>query len=675
MGETGLLQFPAGDAEELYRDDPCIDDVTYLAWTRMSGGTRRAGLVGLVVMACGAWAQSAWGLSFAPAAGSPLAAGTAPGSMAVSDFNRDGTPDLAVANFTSNSVSVLLGTGAGGFTPAGGSPFAAGTFVRGVAVGDFNADGKPDIAISNVLDGTVTVLLGDGSGGFTPASGSPVATGNAPRSMAVGDFNGDGKPDLAVTNEFMNAVTVLLGDGAGGFTPASGSPFATGTSPASVAVGDFNGDGKPDLAIANSMDGTVTVLSGTGAGGFTPASGSPFATGISPASVVVGDFNGDGKPDLAVANSGSNDVTVLLGNGLRGFTPATGSPFAAGISPASVAVGDFDGDGKPDLAIADPSGNDVTVLSGNGSGGFTPATGSPFAAGISPASVAVADFSGDGKPDLAIANSGSNNVTVLVNTSAPAIGSSAIAAFVAQPQNTLSAPQTLTITNTGSMPLRLADLTLGGTDPSDFFLANDACSQHTLAEMTSCTTSVYFAPTAQGSRSAQISIPGNVTSPNLVSLSGSAGPLPPGPPGPTGAAGAGGTNGSDGFEGAIGPDGPASPQGPIGPRGAAGPAGRRGARGQIELMSCTTTTTTTAVHGQKTSVVRQVCTTKLISSPTKFTAKASRATLSRGRVIYARGTASASRLRLRSHRVLRAGRYTLTLTSNHKTTRQAITIS
>jgi hypothetical protein len=146
----------------------------------MSGGARRAGLVGLVVMACGVWAQSAWGLSFAPAAGSPLAVGTAPVSMAVSDFNRDGTPDLAVANFTSNSVSVLLGTGAGGFTPAGGSPFAAGTFVRGVAVGDFNADGKPDIAISNVLDGTVTVLLGDGSGGFTPASGSPVATGNAP---------------------------------------------------------------------------------------------------------------------------------------------------------------------------------------------------------------------------------------------------------------------------------------------------------------------------------------------------------------------------------------------------------------------------------------------------------------------------------------------------------------
>jgi hypothetical protein len=506
--------------------------------------------------------------------------------------------------------------------------------------------------------------------------------------MAVGDFNGDGKPDLAVTNQFMNAVTVLLGDGAGGFTPASGSPFATGTSPASVAVGDFNGDGKPDLAIANSADGTVTVLSGNGSGGFTPATGSPFTTGTSPASLAVGDFNGDGRPDLAVANAASNDLTVLLGNVAGRFTPANGSPFAAGTSPASVAVGDFNGDGNPDLAIADQPGN-VTVLSGNGSGGFTPATGSPFATGDTPASVVVADFGGDGKPDLAIANLASNSVTVLVNTSAPAIGSNAIAPFVAQPQNTLSTPQTLTITNTGSMPLRLADLTLGGTDPSDFFLANDACSQHTLAEMTSCTTSVYFAPTAQGSRSAQISIPGNVTRPDLLSLSGSAGPLPPGPPGPTGAPGAGGTNGSDGFVGAIGPEGPASPQGPIGPEGpaspqgpigppgATGPACRRAARGQIELMSCTTTTTTTTVQGQKTSVVRQKCTTKLISSPTKFTAKASRATLSLGRVIYARGTASASRLRLHSHRALRAGRYTLTLTLtiNHKTTRQAITIS
>src|ERR1039458_1289360 len=175
---------------------------------------------------------------------------------------------------------------------------------------------------------------------FTPAPGSPFAVGTSPRSVAVGDFNGDGKPDLALANESSNNVTVLLDDGSGGFTAAPGSPFAAGANPFFVAVGDFNGDGKPDLAVANWSSNNVTVLLGNGSGGFTAASGSPFAVGLLPISVAVGDFNGDGKPDLAVANEASNNVTVLLGNGSGGFTAASGSPFAAGANPYSLAVGD-----------------------------------------------------------------------------------------------------------------------------------------------------------------------------------------------------------------------------------------------------------------------------------------------------------------------------------------------
>jgi hypothetical protein len=132
--------------------------------------------------------------------------------------------------------------------------------------------------------------------------------------VAVGDFNGDGKPDLAIANIHVpnGTVTVLLGDGRGGFTAAPGSPFPAGSWPTSVAVGNFNGDGKPDLAIANYDSNTVTVLLGDGKGGFTEAPGSPFPAGRNPESVAVGDFNGDGKPDLAIANQGSNNVTVLL---------------------------------------------------------------------------------------------------------------------------------------------------------------------------------------------------------------------------------------------------------------------------------------------------------------------------------------------------------------------------
>ena len=365
-------------------------------------------------------ASTAANAQFTPAPGSPFAVGTNPWSAAVGDFNGDGKPDLAVANESSNNVTVLLGNGSGGFTAASGSPFAAGANPYSVAVGDFNGDGKPDLAVANYSSNNVTVLLGNGSGGFTAASGSPFAVGLLPVSVAVGDFNGDGKPDLAVANDADGNVTVLLGNGSGGFTAASGSPFAAGANPFSVAVGDFNGDGKPDLAFANYSSNNVTVLLGNGSGGFTPASGSPFAVGTGPASVAVGDFNGDGKPDLAVANF--NNVTVLLGNGSGGFTAAAGSPFAVGARPYSVAVADFNGDGNPDLAAANLDSDNVTVLLGNGSGGFTAASGSPFAVGTGPASVAVGDFNGDGKPDLAVANLyfTSNNVTVLLNT-APTI--------------------------------------------------------------------------------------------------------------------------------------------------------------------------------------------------------------------------------------------------------------
>jgi hypothetical protein len=189
-------------------------------------------------------------------------------------------------------------------------------------------------------------LLGR-SDGFAVAPGSPFAAGTNPYSVAVGDFNGDGRTDLLIGGS--SGVTVLLGIGNGAFVPALGSPF--GSAAGSVAVGDFNGDGKLDLAVANVAGNNVTVWLGNGSGGFTVSAGSPFPTGNSPSSIAVADFNGDGRLDLAVANALSNDVTILLGMGNGGFTGATGSPFAGGKNPLSVAAGDFNGDGRPDLVI------------------------------------------------------------------------------------------------------------------------------------------------------------------------------------------------------------------------------------------------------------------------------------------------------------------------------------
>ncbi len=342
-------------------------------------------------------------LSFAPQL--TFAVGTHPRSVAVGDFNGDGTPDLAVTNASDGTVSVLLGNGAGSFGSqqtfaVGGGPFS-------VAVGDFNGDGRPDLAVTNDSDRTVSVLLGNGAGSF--GSQQTFAVGNTPTSVAVGDFNGDGKPDLAVTNQSDSKVSVLLGNGDGSF--GSQQTFAVGTFPRSVAVGDFNGDGMPDLAVANAGDSTVSVMLGNGAGSF--GSQQTFAVGNSPASVAVGDFNGDGKPDLAVANASDGKVSVLLGNGDGTFKPQ--QTFAVGSGPFSVAVGDFNGDGRPDLAVTNDGDNTVSVLLGNGAGSF--GTQQTFAVGNTPISVAVGDFNGDGRPDLAVANFSDITVSALTNTS------------------------------------------------------------------------------------------------------------------------------------------------------------------------------------------------------------------------------------------------------------------
>ncbi len=353
-------------------------------------------------------------LNFTNASGSPIKVGTSATAVAIGDFNGDGIADVAVTNGSNNNVSILLGDGSGGFAPAPESPVATGAGPTAVATGDFNGDGIADLAVTNSGTANVSILLGDGSGGFAPAPGSPLAGGPFPVAVATGDFNGDGIADLAVANS--GNVIILLGDGSGGFTPSAGSPVAQGSSPSGVAIGDFNGDGIADLAVSSASSSTgVSILLGDGSGGFAPAPGSPVAAGSAPAGVATGDFNGDGIADLAVANSSSNNVSILFGDGSGGFAPAPGSPVAAGSRPQGVAIGDFNGDGIADLAVPNETSNNVSILLGDGSGGFAPAPGSPVAVGNSPNGVAVGDFNGDGIADLVVPNRTANNVSILLN--------------------------------------------------------------------------------------------------------------------------------------------------------------------------------------------------------------------------------------------------------------------
>jgi len=334
------------------------------------------------------------------------------GSMTVGDLNGDGNPDLAVASFR-GGVSVLFGNGDGGF----GKPklIGPGTPSSAIAIADLNGDGSPDLAVTHpgvvpeLGPGGVSVLLGNGKGGFDKpqlfAAGTPAG------GVAIGDLNGDGKPDLVFTRGSAfgkpEGVCVLLGNGDGTFGPAT--EYVAGFEPTSVAIGDLNGDGKPDLVVDSPepVGGAVTVLLGNGDGSFGP--GKSYGIGGGTTSVAIGDLNGDGKPDLAAANFTSKSVAVLLGNGDGSFGPARN--FAARTGSNSVAIGKLNGDGFPDLAMTNQGTGNVSVLLGNGSGGF----GKPklFAAGPAAGSLVIDDLNGDSRPDLVVDNG--RSVSVLLN--------------------------------------------------------------------------------------------------------------------------------------------------------------------------------------------------------------------------------------------------------------------
>ena len=347
-------------------------------------------------------------VSFAPAVNYTV--GSLPDSVAVGDFNGDGKLDLAVANGASDTASILLGDGTGKFTlaaspstgPGGGDPYA-------LAVGNFN--GYLGLAVANLNFGTVGVLLGDGSGtNFTLSTLSTPIRTDEPYAVAVGNF-GNGYQDLAVADSTYGTLSIFLGDGMGDFTLTS-SP-STGAGPVSIGIGDFKGNGILDLAVPCSAMDYVDIFLGDGTGKFTLASS--FPTGAVPMSVAVGDFNGDGIVDLAVANRNDNAVSILLGDGKGNFTLVSSPP--TGTAPLSVAVGDFNGDGQLDLVTTNYNSGNVSVLLGNGDGSFQPPVNYAVAAGSAPVSVAVGDFNGDGKPDLAVANGpGTTTVSVLLNT-------------------------------------------------------------------------------------------------------------------------------------------------------------------------------------------------------------------------------------------------------------------
>ncbi len=361
-------------------------------------------------------------VNFANASNSPLQI-EEPFGLAAADFNQDGKTDLAIA--ANVQLNVMLGDGDGTFTPAANSPeripsppyndFGS-PYVSALAEGDFTHSGHPGLAVAQFENEAAVILIGNGNGTFAPSSAVfAYAPGNPTSAMQAADFNADGNLDLAIVNQILGVSLVDLGYGKGAFNTA-GDLYTQGF-PTGVAVGDFNGDGKLDVAVAGAgstkyPDSGVAVSLGNGDGTFTQANGSPISLGQSLSAIVAGDFNGDGKLDLAVADAGASSVLVLLGNGDGTFQlPIT---VAVGSGPNAIAVGDFNNDGKIDLAVVNGSDNTVTLLLGNGNGTFTEASGSPYAVGNGPSAIVAADFNRDGKLDLAVANSTDETVSILL---------------------------------------------------------------------------------------------------------------------------------------------------------------------------------------------------------------------------------------------------------------------
>jgi hypothetical protein len=432
-------------------------------------------------------------------------------ALAVGDFNHDGKIDLAVVSgcCPNGGVSILLGNGDGTFLPS--INYSAGEQPLSVVAADFNRDGNLDLAVANSLSNYISILIGNGDGTFKPAVQGPLLPGPE-NFVAVGDFNHDGKIDL-VALSYQNpckCISILLGNGDGTFQ----NPVTTDSSlvATAIGVGDFNGDGKLDIAAAGTLGSTntVSILLGNGDGTF--ENGASYPGGQVPISIAVADFNGDQKLDIAIAYSEGNGVNVMMGNGDGTFQEAVVYPLSF---TNWLAAADVNGDHKIDLIAANTiiTSSELTVFLGNGNGTFQ--SGESYPAGTDAYYVGVGDFNGDGKVDLATPDNRYDDVVVLLNTGVAAFSPTTPLVFKQQAIGTKSAAQKVTLTNNGKTPLTISAMKMAGQ-----FTMISNCGKG-VAVGKSCTISVTFSPTSQGAKSGTITINDSASSkPQVIELSG-----------------------------------------------------------------------------------------------------------------------------------------------------------
>ncbi len=368
--------------------------------------------------------------------------GTDPRRISIGDLDGDGKSDLAVANHIGQTISVFKSTSTSGtisfspkvdYTP-GGAPSC-------VTIGDLDGDGKPElVTANNNSNDNVSVFKNTSTiGAVSFAARVDFIAGTYPYLVSIGDLDGDGKPDLAVVNYSNNTVSILRNTTSGGIISfAAKVDYITGSSPNSISIGDLDGDGKPDLSIANRSSNTVSVLKNLSTNGtisFAPKV--DYITGTSPCGASIADLDGDGKFDLIIPNLGSNTLSIFRNTSISGtISFASKVDFSGGAGSSNISTGDLNGDGKPDIAVTNYNANSISIFKNTSTIGaisFSPKTDFPASGSANPACVSIGDLDGDGKPDLAVASEGASSsgtsISILKNQVTCASSSPADARF------------------------------------------------------------------------------------------------------------------------------------------------------------------------------------------------------------------------------------------------------
>ncbi len=486
-------------------------------------------LVGGVWWLCGARPVLAQNLVFTPVLSAGV--GAHPEGLAVGDFNEDGWPDLATSNSESDDISLLFGNGNGTFRSV--FSFGVGTSPMYLVTGDLNGDGILDLAVAETGDDRVSVLLGEGHGVF--GQPAPYPSGQGPTLIALGDVDGDDDLDMVVVNSgrFGHdppfSWSVLFNQGQGEFAPAQRfeEQGREGLFPTDVSLADRNDDGLPDVTVTWSQpswrkpDGSVSVFQNQGRGRLTPWR--TIQAGLTLSAVAQADVDDDGVLDLLVTSVFTDSVNVLLQISPDQYTKP--AQMGVGFSPVTLACEDLDGDGHRDLIVTNRTSQSVSILLGRGDGSFQPA--GHYAVGAFPAAMGIEDFDNDGLPDIVTANSGSDDVSILLSGKAviPSITMSTDTIRFAEDgeHGEPSAQRTLplTVSNVGLGVLRIAGVALEGPDAHAFSVDGSSCVGVTLDTGELCALRIHFKSTAPGAHHALLRIFDNAPGgPRMVTLTG-----------------------------------------------------------------------------------------------------------------------------------------------------------